>query len=152
MRRLLYIVCCVALGAMLSACSVTRLIPSNEYLLQRVKIDEDKSAPRAERIKSEEVTKYLRQKPNKHFLGTDFYTWIYLMANPEKDNWWNNLKRRMGEAPVYLNMRDTERSASNLKIYLDSRGYYSSEVSFEVDTTYRRRRAKVDYILKQGKP
>ena len=152
MRRLLYIVCCVVLGAMLSACSVTRLIPSNEYLLQRVKIDEDKSAPRAERIKSEEVTKYLRQKPNKHFLGTDFYTWIYLMANPEKDNWWNNLKRRMGEAPVYLNMRDTERSASNLKIYLDSRGYYSSEVSFEVDTTYRRRRAKVDYILKQGKP
>ena len=152
MRRWLYIVCCVTLGLTLSACNVTRLIPSDTYLLQRVKIEGDKSAPRAERVKSEEVTKYLRQKPNKHFLGTDFYTWIYLMANPEKDNWWNNLKRRMGEAPVYLNMRDTERSASNLKIYLDSRGYYSSEVSFEVDTTYRRRRAKVDYILKQGKP
>ena len=152
MRRLLYIVCCVALGAMLSACSVTRLIPSNEYLLQRVKIDEDKSAPRAERIKSDEVTKYLRQKPNKHFLGTDFYTWVYLMAKPDKDNWWNNLMRRIGEEPVYLNMRDTERSASNLKIYLDSRGYYSSEVGFKVDTTYRRRRAKVEFSLKQGEP
>lgn len=152
MRRWLYIVCCVALGLTLSACNVTRLIPSDTYLLQRVKIEEDKSAPRAERVKSEEVTKYLRQKPNKHFLGTDFYAWIYLMADPEKDNWWNNLKRKMGEEPVLFNMRDTERSASNLKLYLDSRGYYSSKVDYKVDTTYRRKRAKVAYSLKQGKP
>ena len=152
MRRLVYIVCSLLLGVMLSACNVTRHIPSNEYLLQRVKIEEDKSAPRAERIKSDEVTKYLRQKPNKHFLGTDFYVWIYLMANPKKDNGWNNLKRRMGEEPVFFNMRDTKRSASNLKLYLDSRGYYSSEVDFSVDTTYRRQRAKVTYSLKQGKP
>lgn len=152
MRRWLYIVCCVALGLTLSACNVTRLIPSDSYLLQRVKIEEDKSAPRAERIKSEEVTKYLRQKPNKHFLGTDFYAWIYLMADPGRDNWWNNLKRKMGEEPVLFNMRDTERSASNLKLYLDSRGYYSSKVDYKVDTTYRRKRAKVAYSLKQGKP
>ena len=152
MRRWLYIVCCVALGLTLSACNVTRLIPSDTYLLQRVKIEEDKSAPRAERVKSEEVTKYLRQKPNKHFLGTDFYVWIYLMADPGKDTWWNNLKRKMGEEPVLFNMRDTERSASNLKLYLDSRGYYSSKVDYKVDTTYRRKRAKVAYSLKQGKP
>ena len=152
MRRWLYIVCCVALGLTLSACNVTRLIPSDTYLLQRVKIEEDKSAPRAERVKSEEVTKYLRQKPNKHFLGTDFYAWVYLMADPERDNWWNNLKRKMGEEPVLFNMRDTERSASNLKLYLDSRGYYSSKVDYKVDTTYRRKRAKVAYSLKQGKP
>ena len=152
MRRWLYIVCCVALGLTLSACNVTRLIPSDSYLLQRVKIEEDKSAPRAERVKSEEVTKYLRQKPNKHFLGTDFYAWIYLMADPGRDNWWNNLKRKMGEEPVLFNMRDTERSASNLKLYLDSRGYYSSNVDYKVDTTYRRKRAKVAYSLKQGKP
>ena len=152
MRRWLYIVCCVTLGLTLSACNVTRLIPSDTYLLQRVKIEEDKSAPRAERVKSEEVTKYLRQKPNKHFLGTDFYVWIYLMADPGKDTWWNNLKRKMGEEPVLFNMRDTERSASNLKLYLDSRGYYSSKVDYKVDTTYRRKRAKVAYSLKQGKP
>lgn len=152
MRRLLNILCCLLAGLLLSACNVTRYIPSDTYLLQRVKIEEDKSTPRSERIKSDEVTKYLRQKPNKHFLGTDFYAWIYLMANPEKDNGWNNLKRRMGEEPVLFNMRDTERSASNLKLYLESRGYYSSSVGFKVDTTYRRKRAKVSYALHQGKP
>ena len=152
MRRLVYIVFALAVGVLLSSCSVTRLIPSDAYLLQRVKVDEDKSAPRSERVKSDEVTKYIRQKPNKHFLGTDFYAWIYLMANPERDNWWNNLKRKMGEEPVLLNMRDTERSASNLKLYLDSRGYYSSKVNYAVDTIQRRKRAKVTYSLHQGKP
>ena len=152
MRKLIYIVCSVLLGVLLSSCNVTRHIPSDAYLLQRVKIEEDKSAPRAERVKSDEVTKYLRQKPNKHFLGTDFYVWIYMMAKPDQDTWWNNLKRKMGEEPVLFNMRDTERSASNLKLYLDSRGYYASKVNFSVDTTYRRKRAKVAYSLKQGEP
>ncbi len=152
MRRFAYIVVALLVGVLLSSCNVTRLIPSNDYLLQRVKVEEDKSLPRSERIKGDEVTKYIRQKPNKHFLGTDFYAWIYLMANPEKDNGWNNLKRKMGEPPVLFNMRDTERSASNLKVYLDSRGYYSSDVDFEVDTTYRHKRAKVTYSLHQGKP
>ena len=152
MRRWRYILCCVVLGFTLSACNVTHLIPSDSYLLQRAKIEEDKEAPRNERIKADDVTKYLRQKPNKHFLGTDFYAWIYLMANPEKDNWWNNLKRKMGEPPVLFNERDTKRSVANLKLYLESRGYYSSDVTFRVDTTSRRKRAKVYYTLKQGKP
>ena len=152
MRRWRYIVCCIVSGLALSACNVTRLIPQDSYLLQRVKIEEDKSTHRNERIKSDEVTKYLRQKPNKHFLGTDFYAWIYLMAKPGEETWWNNLKRKMGEEPVLFNMRDTERSASNLKLYLDSRGYYSSDVTYKIDTTYRRKRAKVAYSLKQNKP
>ena len=137
---------------MFASCNVTSLLPSNEYLLQKVKVEEDKDIPRRERIKSDEVTRYIRQTPNKRFLGSDFYVWIYLMAKPEKDNWWNNLKRRVGEVPILFNMRDTERSVLNLKTYLDSRGYYSSQVSFAVDTTYRKRRAKVIYSFKQGKP
>lgn len=152
MRRLIYVIFALLVGVLLSSCNVTRRIPSDAYLLRRVKIVEDKEAPRDERIKSDEAIKYLRQKPNKHFLGTDFYAWIYLMANPKKDNWWNNLKRKMGEEPVLFNMNDTERSVSNLKLFLNSRGYYSSSVGFEVDTTYRRKRAKVIYSLHQGEP
>ena len=135
MRRLRNIFYCIVLGVTLSACNVTQHISSGEYLLQRVKIEEDKEAPRNERIKADDVTKYLRQKPNKKFLGTDFYAWIYLMADSEKDNWWNNLKRKMGEPPVLFNERDTERSAANLKLYLESCGYYSSDVTYKVDTT-----------------
>ena len=152
MRRWGYILCCVVLGVSLSACNITQLIPSNSYFLQKAKIVEDESAPRDERVKSDDVTRYLRQKPNKRFLGADFYAWIYLMANPEKDNWWNNLKRKMGEPPVLYNQKDTERSVTNLKVYLESRGYYSSDVTCKVDTTSRYKRAKVYYHLHQGEP
>ena len=34
------------LGLICSACSVTRKIPEGQYLLQKVKIDADKSTPR----------------------------------------------------------------------------------------------------------
>ena len=152
MRRVFEILCCVAVALLLSSCNVTKLLPSNDYLLQRVKVEEDREVPRRERIKSDEVMRYIRQTPNKHFLGSDFYVWVYSLAKPEKDNWWNNLKRKIGEEPVLLNMRDTERSVSNLKIYLESRGYYDSGVAYAVDTTYRKRRAKVTYSLRQGRP
>ena len=134
-----------------TSCNVTSLLPSNEYLLQRVKVEEDKEAPRRERIKSDEVMRYIRQTPNKHFLGSDFYVWIYLMAKPEKDNWWNNLKRKVGEEPVVLNMDLTEKSVQNLETYMRTRGYYSSSVTYDVDTL-RRRRVGLTYRLKQEAP
>ena len=43
-----------ALGLLSSACSVTRHIPEGQYLLQKVKIEADKTVPRKERITAEE--------------------------------------------------------------------------------------------------
>ncbi len=140
------------LGILCSACSVTRKLSEGEYLLQKVKIEADKEAPRKERITAPMLEQYVRQTPNKHFLGTNFYVWTYNLANPHKDNWWNNLKRKIGEAPILFDEGLTEKSAQNLKTYMNSRGYYSSSVEFEVDTTRRRKRAYVTYRTHQGEP
>lgn len=140
------------LGLICSACSVTRKIPEGQYLLQKVKIDADKSTPRKERITAADFEKYVRQTPNKRFLGTNFYVWLYEQANPGKQNWWNNWKRRIGQEPVLLDMGLTERSAQNLKIFMDSKGFRASQVTFEVDTTSRRKRARVTYRTRQGEP
>lgn len=142
----------IVLGILCSACSVTRKLSEGEYFLQRVEIKTDKSVPRKERITDTELEQYIRQSPNKRFLGTNFYVWAYNLANPEKDNWWNNLKRKVGEEPTLLDMSLTEKSAQNLKTYMNSRGYYRSEVSYEVDTTRRPKRAVVTYTTKQGPP
>ncbi len=141
----------VALLAVTS-CNITRNLAPESYLLQKVRIESDKSTPKPERITQEDVEKYVRQTPNKRFLGTDFYVWMYSLANPEKDNWWNNLKRNIGEEPVLLDMNDTEKSAENLKIYLDSRGYFDSRVQYDIDTLSRHKRAKVTYTLRQNQP
>ncbi len=140
--------------ALTAACNVTRSLPEGEYLLSKVDIVEDKATPRDERITVDidGIDTYIRQSPNKKFLGIDFYVWVYEHANPEKDNWWNNFKRKIGEEPVLLDMSLTEKSVQNLKTYLQTRGYFSSEVSYKIDTTRRKRRAEVTYTIHQGKP
>lgn len=140
------------LGLVCPACSVTRHIPEGEYFLQKVNVEDDRTVPRKERIPAADLEKYVRQTPNKRFLGTNFYVWLYEQADPAKTNKWNNWKRRIGEEPVLLDMNLTQKSAENLKVYMDTKGFFSSESSFEVDTVSRRKRAKVTYRVRQGEP
>lgn len=143
----------VAVSALLvSACSVTRHIPEGAYLLHKVHIEDDKSVSRKERIEKDELKKYIRQTPNKRLLGTNFYVWLYEQADSAKHNGWNNWKRRIGQEPVLLNKSYTERSAQNLKIFMNSKGCFASTSAFEIDTTSRRKRAIVTYRVKQGDP
>ncbi len=141
-----------ALGLLGPACSVTRHIPEGEYLLRKVSVETDRSAPRRERIPAEEFEKYIRQTPNKRFLGTNFYVWLYQQADPAKRNKWNEWKRKIGEEPVIFDMELTRKSSENLKVYMDTKGFFSSESSFEVDTLSRRKRASVTYRVRQGAP
>ena len=151
MRRLLKYLMLSAVLLFGAACNVTRNLPEGSYLLSRVVVEGDEATPRTERITDErdDLKKHIRQTPNKRFLGLDFYVWIYQHANPEKTNWWNNFKRKIGEEPVLLNMDLTQRSLENLETYMRTKGYFSSSVSCEVDTTRRKRRAEVTYRLTQ---
>ncbi|MFI3327653.1 MAG: BamA/TamA family outer membrane protein [Rikenellaceae bacterium] len=145
----LLFVCCVAI---LSSCGVTRNIPEGYYLLNKVNVAADESSPIEERIASSELLKYIRQSPNKRLFGFNFYTWVYSKIDHEKDNWWNNVKRKVGEEPIYFNEVLTQRSQQNLDIYMDSQGFYSSSSSYEVDTLSKSKRANVLYKVNQGQP
>ena len=152
MQRGVRIVLIGLLGLLASACSVTRYIPEGSYMLQRVKIVDDDQTPRRERIFASDLERYIRQTPNKTVLGLPVYVWLYEQADSAKHNRWNNWKRRIGEAPVLLDRSMMNRSVENLKIYMNSRGYYASEASVEVDTIQRRRRANVTYRVRQHEP
>ncbi|MFR9523496.1 MAG: BamA/TamA family outer membrane protein [Rikenellaceae bacterium] len=134
------------------SCGVTRHTPQGSYFLQRVKVESDSSTEPDERIASYVLSGYIRQVPNKRLLGTNFYVWAYNLADPAKDNSWNRFKRKVGQAPIYYDSTSTEKGAENLKIFMNSQGYYSSESEFVVDTTKRRRRAFVTYKVQQGEP
>lgn len=135
-------------------CNVTSSLPEGSYLLSKVEFEEDKSTPREERITVDRdgIDIYVRQSPNKRILGMDFYVWVYEKANPDKDNWWNNFKRKIGEEPVLLDMELTDKSIQNLETYLRTRGYFNSEVGYQLDTTRRARRAEITYTIRQGEP
>ena len=152
MGRLWRIVLAAVLGFVGSACSVTRHIPEGSYFLQKVRIEDDRSVPRKERIPASELEKYIRQSPNKRFLGTNFYVWLYEQADPEKENRWNEWKRKIGEAPELLDVSLVKKSAENLKVYMDSKGFFNSQATFRIDTTSRHKRATVIYSTCQGAP
>ena len=151
MKRLMlrYLVI-VGLAIFAISCSVTSSLSDNEYLLSKVDVKADKSVPRSERI-SFEKERYIRQLPNKRILGFYFHVWVYQNANYTKSERINRFMRKIGEPPVLVDTALTERSVQNLQTYLHTRGYFSSHVSCDIDTsTIRRHRARITYNIKQG--
>ncbi len=151
MRRFGYIVFSLLVVILLSACNVTSLLQPNTHLLHRVKIEEDKSIPREERITSDQLARFA-PKPNKRFLGSDFYVWMYLMAKPNSTSKWNERKKQIGEKPVLIEEIDASVGAENIRKYLNTRGYFSANVNYKIEDTYRHQRAKIIYTVEQGKP
>ena len=62
-----------------------------------VRIEREKQLTRDERATRTELEQFIRQHPTKRFLGTNFYLWAYNSADPDKTNWWNRFKRRIGK-------------------------------------------------------
>ncbi|MDR3129767.1 MAG: UvrD-helicase domain-containing protein [Tannerellaceae bacterium] len=95
----------------LIGCSTTRYVPQGEYLLHKVTLSCDNPD-----FTSADLRPYLRQQPNPKLLG--FLPWF----------------RYIGEDPVLLDTAFTEQSVTDLKQYLQSRGYFHSQVYSTLDT------------------
>ena len=122
-----------------------------------------------------ELSTVVQQKPNQKILVFRPRMWIYIAndsfnrfhqpycndsgayAKPEvyprrrdkggKVGAW--ALRKVGEKPVVLDLKATERSATSMRYYLNHKGYYDAEVSYRL--RYRRHTARVQYLVKTGK-
>lgn len=137
------------IGLLASSCSVTKNIPEGQYLLDKADIVVHEESRKTE-VREGELTRYVRQKPNKRVLGFRLHLRLFNMANPEKEKGISDMLRKIGEEPVVLDTFQTQQTALNLARYLESKGFYSANVS---DTTrLGRRRAQVQYNVKPGAP
>lgn len=152
MRRLFPILLLLCAACLLASCNATRRVPTGQYLLvkNKVKVDRDKELARDEVVHAETLEPFIRQHPNKRFLGTNFYIWVYNQANPAKDNGWNRFKRRVGQAPVLLDTLQVQRTAREMKIFMDGRGFLDARTHYEIDSA--RRKARVTYYARQNQP
>ena len=121
----------------------------DEYLLtqNRIVVEPEAGLARSERITKDELSPYIRQRPNKRLFGIPFYLHLYNMGNPEKENWY----KRVGEAPVLYDPTQTQRSIDALSIYLRGQGFFNSSVDAVTDTVGRQKIA-VEYRVSQGIP
>lgn len=129
--------------AFLFACNPTKHLKPNEIFLQKssVKVDNRK-------IDKDELSNYVKQRHNKKILGVfRFHLGVYNIANKKN----NFVEKNVGEAPVVYDSLLTQRSAEQLSLYLDSKGYFENKVEYKV-TYVSEKKVKVKYIVETGEP
>lgn len=142
MKRILLSV--IALFLLIS-CSTTKLLPEGAYRLASNRVV---FADR-ERVAANEVSPYIRQKPNSYFvLGWNPFLNIYNWSDGS-DAGINHFWQQIGEAPVVFDPSLADDSRSNIANHLETLGYFGSQVDTAVE--YRKRLARVTYTVRLGK-
>ena len=104
---------------------------NGEFLIKKNVVSIDN-----EHINKDELSSYIKQKPNRKFLGLfRLRLALYNMASKGKkvsktDTF---LINTIGEPPVILDTFLTEKSLKQISLYLNSKGYFSSDVRKEID-------------------
>lgn len=143
----LFLIFLVAM-ATISSCSVNKYIPSNKTLLKSYDINylikKDKT------IDNSEVKAYLRPRPNKIFLGTQYKLYIYYLSkkHPSKLNLW--LNKKLGEEPVYIDEVDPDRLSLNMQRFISKSGFFDTKISHQI--VGDKKKSKVVFNINTGKP
>ncbi|RMG80753.1 MAG: hypothetical protein D6707_05930, partial [Bacteroidetes bacterium] len=173
LKKVFYI---ILLSALFGACSNTKYLKENEYLLTKVNIQSASGE-----INTEELEPFLKQKPNrKIFFFFRFHLWVYNLPDVVKieekrllrkkkyeeknqkrkfkgkkekhyrrsfGEW---LKEVVGEPPVIYNKLLTQKTAEQMEMYLHQNGYFRATVKDTV--IFKRKKAKVIYRVNAGEP
>ena len=127
----------------LFACNPTKHLKPNELFLQKTSIKID-----SRKIDKDELSNYVKQKHNKKILGVfRFHLGIYNITNKKNDF----VKKNIGEAPVVYDSLLTQRSANQLSLYLNSKGYFENKVEYKV-MYVSEKKVKVKYLVETGEP
>lgn len=143
----------------LASCNSTRHVPEGELLLRR-----DRVVMTERSVTSEELLTIAKQRPNKRILGLPFYLYLYNLRDPEtvqakrvrKDSLCMeaNVQRaasgkrlrtcdhavrgRNGEPPVVLDPELLDRSAEQMRLYLQKEGWFRATVKDSLQQRHRR--------------
>ena len=139
-KRLPFFGFSILLMWLMTGCSVTRKLESDESLLIRNRINVEGHV-----VPAEELMPYMQQTPNGKFLGL-FRTGIALYQwgskGPETGfrRW---LKTKVGKAPVLVDTSLISTSGKQMEMYLANKGYFNSMVRDSI--VIRKKKATVIY-------
>ncbi|MBR2147637.1 MAG: BamA/TamA family outer membrane protein [Muribaculaceae bacterium] len=134
------------------SCSSTKHVPDGHLLLDKVKInilDHENEND----INKQELTNYLRQTENHKVLGGfKMQLAIYNISGKDSSNWFNKWIRRVGAPPVIYDSTLTIASENQLQRALNNKGYLKSQVTSEVVTNPKKKKAQVTYNITLNQP
>jgi outer membrane protein assembly factor BamA len=129
----------------LGACSSTKFVPEDEYLLTNVQIKSDALA-----VSKRDLKPYIRQHENTRLLGFwKFYLGLYNLSGRDNEKGINKWLHRIGEEPVIVDPFLIRQSSEQMSLFLSNNGYFQSSVS---DTLVHvgKKKAKVGYTINAG--
>ena len=131
----------------LSACSSTKFVGEDEYLLADAKVKtEDKT------VKTSSLKGVLRQKPNSRWFNlykAPLHIYSLSSRDTTRHRRWNRMLRRLGEAPVIYDSVQTELSVRALEQALQSKGYLHARATSTTEVTGKKKK-RVTYTLLPG--
>lgn len=137
---------CAGVVFLLASCSSTKYVPDGSYLLDEVRIQTDNNA-----VKPSNLSLYVRQKPNsKWFSLIRMQLYVYNWSGKNQNLFINRVLRRLGDAPVIYNEKETERTREEITKAVRNTGYMSATV--EPVQTVKNKKIKLLYKITTGKP
>lgn len=134
------------LSGLICACSSTKFVPENEYLLERVEIKADTKG-----FDAAVLEPYVRQKGNSRWfsifkipLGT------YSLAGSDTTKWINRTLRKLGEEPVLYDTVQARLSCEDLRMAMCNMGYMNAAV--DLKTRVRGKKLDATYIIHPNEP
>ena len=131
---------------LLASCSSTKYVPDGTYLLDEVRIQTDNKE-----VKPSNLSLYLRQNPNsKWFSLIKTQLYVYNWSGRDSTRWVNRTLRKLGDAPVIYNAKETERTGEEITKAVQNMGYMGAVV--EPIRQVKKKKMKLTYKVTAGKP
>lgn len=132
---------------LIAACNPTRTLTDGEFLVNRNRITVDDK-----KISTEDISSYIKQKPNRRILSLfRFHLGVYNYAvSGKRITHFDSVLINIGEAPVILDTLLTDKSVKQIKLFMNSKGYYNSIVRNEI--TYKKKKANIKYSVEASSP
>lgn len=128
----------------LMACSTTKYVPDNSYLLEKVKVKSDN-----EDVQYSQVKDFIKIHPNsKIFSVFNVPLWIYNMSGPDTSKWKNHFLRGLGEAPILYDSITVAETKENLNKAMFNMGYLHGQTEIQLADKTKKRR--VTYVMHPG--
>lgn len=128
----------------LTACSASKFVPEQEYLLDAVELKSDQKD-----LNLSALSSYVRQKANsKWFSIFKVPLGAYSLSGRDTSKWINRTLQNIGEKPVIYDTAQAKLSCEDLRLALHNLGYLNASV--DLKTKIRGKKIKAIYTLYPG--
>ncbi len=131
---------------LLAACSSTKYIPEEQYLLESVELKSD-----AKDFNASSLEPYIRQKANsKWFSMFKIPLGTYSLSGRDTTKWINRMLQKIGEKPVVFDTVQARLSMDDLRTAMQNLSYMHADV--DLKTKVKGKKLKAIYTLHPREP